>query len=732
MQQMSPDDKATIDFETRSPVDIMKQGAAVYSEHPDTEVMCLMYKLPGKPVGRWIMPEHDPLNCEPPQDLFDWIAAGGLVEAHNAFFERMIWKNICVARMGWPAIPHLQWRCSAAKCSSYALPRSLGGATDAMKVSVRKSEEGRKLMLKLCKPRKPKKAERLQMIAEGRDPNTELLWHEEPKDLQGLWDYCATDVEAEHSLSLSLADLPPDELRTWQMDQAMNERGVLVDHVMVRMALKIAETVTAEYNKSIEELTGGAVKAATQRSAFKAWANEQGVTLEDTKGDTLDEWLDKEDMPWQVRRAMNCMREVNRTSTAKYKAMLNFMCRDGRIRDLMMYHGASTGRWAGKGPQPHNFPRGTIEAVAKDIEDTCRAIRTKDIEWLRFLFGPNVMEVLSCALRGAIIPSEGRDLMVADYAAIEARVVFWLAEATTALEVFYRGEDIYLDMANDIYGYKCNKKEHPSERQMGKQSILGLGFGMGFLTFLLTCRKYDIVFNVGQVKAIVGDRYDECLDSVKYYFKGDKKRVETLAANDLRFSEVEHELVLMQYIVQRYRARYPEVPAFWAKLEAAAMSAVRNKGQVYAAGKILFKVEGRFLFARLPSGRKLAYCDPFLKQKKMPWKDRNGDPVFKETLFFWAVNPKTKQWSPQDTYGGTLCENVVQATARDLMRDAMLRADDGGVYDVLLSVHDELIAEVDEGVGNVKEFEDLMSETAPWAAGCPVAAEGWRGKRYRK
>lgn len=760
--------RATVDFETRSACDILTQGAWKYSLHPSTELMCLYVKLPGWPEARGWVPRKEfswGVQEERGRDvlmaLFDWIAGGGLIEAHNVFFERAIWLNVCRA-LGWPEVPEAQWMCSAAKACMYSIPRSLGMACSALQLPIQKDGEGRKAMLKLCKPRKPRKAElealrQLELAREDLDcaRETELeeslrqsgysggyFWHDGPEDLEVLYRYCGTDVDSEHGLSEALPDLPDHELRIWRMDQAMNLRGVLSDVKLAKAALRLVDRVAAQMNRELATITGIEDLRASQRATVKGWLADQGVALPDTTGKTLDDWAAKEDFRRDkphCHRVIVIMREVNRTSTAKYEAVIQMAAADGRIRDLMMYHGANTGRWSGKGLQPHNFPRGSI----KDMDLAVEVLMTEDVELIRLLYG-EVIETLSGALRGVLVASEGREFMVADYAAIEARVIAWLAHADQALEVFRSGKCIYMDMATDIYGYPVtDKKKQADERQMGKQAILGLGFGMGFVTFLLTCRKYGIEFTKDQARRIVGPRWTELVDYMERYFfperfadeagmtaarKNGATRRRRIDKAGLVLADVIHELVLMKHIVDAYRKKYPMIVQMWEDVEQAAVAAIRAPGRRVESklGRCAFVVEGRFLKCYLPSGRALHYCDPKIAMRKTPWGDD------KPVILFMGVNPLTKQWSVQDTYGGKLVENITQAVARDLMAEAMVAADESDLYEVILSVHDELIAEVDEGLGSVEEFEELMSRTPRWADGCPVAAEGWRGKRYRK
>jgi DNA polymerase len=289
------------------------------------------------------------------------------------------------------------------------------------------------------------------------------------------------------------------------------------------------------------------------------------------------------------------------------------------------------------------------------------------------------MEVLSHALRGAIVASEGKVLYVADYASIEARVVMWLAGEKKALDIFRSGADIYLDMASSIYGYPCNKHDHPKERGMGKIAILGLGYQMGWSKFQSQCADFG---------ALITDEF-------------------------------------AQQVVNAYREKYRRVKQMWWDQEAAAITAVVRRGGVVRCGRIEWAVSGRFLYARLPSGRKLAYPDPQIRKRPTPWGEE------KNALTFMGVNSYAHQWQRQTTYGGSLVENITQAVARDIMAEAMLRCEANGRFVPVLTVHDEIVTE-GAPAQSVQEFEQLVAECPDWATGLPIAAEGWSGFRYHK
>lgn len=393
--------------------------------------MCLAFRLPQWKTGRtglWhpAFPQLDltenalGTGYDDLAELFGWIMAGGLVEAHNAWFERGIWNNICVPSCGWPVIPVQSWRCSAAKAAAHSLPRNLEDAVQAMHLPHSKDTEGERVMKKMAKPRKPKKAD---ILAWGRRhapcthcgttgkhkvgrakatpcehcsglgfyrlrplPPMPTLWHESVELLESLFAYCRCDVLAEEGLSDRIPDLTPAETHAYVMDQIINERGFRLDREGIAAALDLIAEEFADYNAELKDITGGAVERASQRQRMLAWLQEQEFPLSDTQGDTLDEVLARKESddlpPWvkipppHVRRALELMRAMGRSSTAKYETMMDWICPDDRAHGGLLYHGAGTGRWSGAGIQPHNFPRGVIKIG--DMERTWDVIKTRD------------------------------------------------------------------------------------------------------------------------------------------------------------------------------------------------------------------------------------------------------------------------------------------------------------------------------------------------------------------
>lgn len=718
--------RATIDFESRSQCSLEDCGSWRYSEDSTTEVLCFAFHLPGweeSRTGLWY-PANKELGLVEPDDtdlmeLFYWIAQGEMVEAHNAWFERGIWTNICKT---WPLIEDRQWMCSAAKAAAHSLPRSLDDAVDALRLPIRKDEVGSKLMKSMVKPAKWKKAERalwaiqfagcFSCYGKGKVkipkvqklqvceacggsglrpldvPDMPVKYIGTRADHFRLHEYCRTDVRAEKGLSESLPDLSPAESRIFALDQRINERGFGLDKEAIDAALDIIDELFADSNRELARLTQGAVTKATQRAKFIAWCGSMGFALDNTQGETLDAIIESppEGIPPDVLTAIELTRTLGRSSTAKYVTMRDWLCRDSRAHGGLLYHGAGTGRWSGKGIQPHNFPKGVVKGL--DMVRAWEALKTRDIKRVESInwgsderpsYG-DIMQVLSSALRGVIVPTQGSELFVADYAAIEARVLLWLAEDDDALDVFRQGKDIYCEMASAIYNRPINKKDDPDERQLGKAAVLGLGYQMGASKFVDSAATYG---------ATITEEF----------------------AKD---------------VVDAYRSKFWRVKEMWWAMEKAAIRATDNPGRTVRCGRVSWVVEGDFLYVVLPSGRRLAYPDPEVRENQTPWGET------RDQLTFMGVDAYTRKWKRQSTYGGSIVENIVQAIARDLMAEAMLRAEDTNLYKVVLTVHDELVAEAPVGKGDVKEFEHLTAALPDWAWGMPVEAEGWKGPRYRK
>lgn len=766
--------RATIDFETRATVDLKRVGAWKYAKHKDTRVLCLAFRLPGDekatvwhagymrdlpgkrsewvPAGIWS-------GKRKLIDLWRWIKQGGLVEAHNVFFERCIWEHVFMrptpvdefgtpdhrSGVGAPEIKEHQWRCSAAKAAAWGLPRALGDACQALLGKELKDAEGRRAMLRLCKPRRARK---------GESPNW-VYWHEDEASFKVLFSYCGRDVDAEHALSEELPDLIPSEYCVWLADMRANWRGVKVDISLCHAAIELDRKVKKEMNTELFALTG--ISSGTKRKDLKDWLNRHGIPIADTTAATLDWALEQFEgsslWPVEVQRVLRIAREINRTSIAKFKRILEMVDSDDwRLRELLMYHAATTGRWGGKGVQVQNFPRGEFpEGMTMDY--AVMLVMEGDLDRIRKEYG-DPLKLLASVARGALIADEGHDLLTADYSAIEARVLFWLAGCETALAIYREGKDLYCDFGSILYRREITKAD-TKERFFSKTAILSLGFGVGFLTFFLRMRQ-DMTFTEDEAKAIVGKGWQKYFDYANRainpelgYFEM-LPRYETKAAAAKAFKAAErlakryrarikehvhveaddvlHELALCKYVVDRYRGRFPEVKSLWWDTETAVKEAIKEPGTTHEAGRCLWRVERDRLFCQLPSERHMVYNKPYVQDTLLD----DGETTAQRIGYWGVAKIGRKEWTRLGTYGASLVENKTQGSARDIMADAFVRADDD--YDLIpiTSVHDELINGVAEGLWPVRQFEHFMSEAPPAFADCPILAEGGKFKRYRK
>lgn len=738
--------KVTVDFETRSEAPLKKCGAFEYSMHGSSQVCCVAFKRnDAQKVYLFgfgtMQSQFDTLPADFRHVWKDWIASPRFVfSAHNAFFEQCIYNNILVRRFGWPAIPIRKWRCTAAKAAACAIPRNLGDAGAVMRTTTQKDYEGHRVMMKLCKPTlawnkwhkawSQKYAWTRGQHAKWAHVAEPVKFHEPdavPEDFQMLYKYCKIDVVAEEKLDASLPDLSPKEQELWFADQEINLRGVQVDMPLVN---KISQIMTAESKvmaKELDILTMGLVSSGNARNAILDFLTLEGVELPNLRAKTVDDFLANGQVTGDAKTLLEIRRALSKSSTAKYKKFLERAATDGRVRDIVLYHAASTGRWGGVGIQPQNFPRGVI----KDIFEAIERIKTCNLSDLKMLYGENLMPLFSSVLRGMFIASPGHDLFAEDYSAIECRVTWWLAGHEEGLKMFRDGRDPYREMAAIIFK-KSILDITDEERQVGKAAVLGCGFQMGNKKFIKAA--WDV-----------------------YRAKVDSK--------------------MAKIAVTAYREVHYPVTELWEAYNEAAIEATENKGQRFRVGRVLFYREGRFLKMELPSGRRLSYADPqikwddtFVMTKKIRGTktdnagglmlteeidtmycstqamlkialdegyERQG--VFKsKRLAYWAVNQMAKKedciipkWTLERTYGGKLLENAVQSASRDILAESIVRAKKRG-FKVLMHSHDELVSEAPKGKFTGQDYKKVMEEIPAWAAGLPIKSSGWVGDRYRK
>ena len=632
----------SIDFETRSAVDLRKTGVYKYAADPSTDIWCMAYKAP------W---SDDVLVWQPGNErdiyLEDWIMAGGLLSAWNANFERTIWNNIMVGRYQWPETRIKQWRCTMAQASAMGLPRSLGQAAAVLGVEEQKDKTGAALMLRMARPRK--------VNADG-----SYTWWDTKDKLDTLVAYCIQDVKTELSVAETLNAMPDSERRLYQLDQRINDRGVKVDRDLIERVSKLANSASENIDAEIKRLTNGQVKAATNAMDLTAWLRGYELNVTSVDKQTVARMLSIDGLHPIIKQVLRLRQDGAKSSTAKYEAMVHAANADDRMRGLLMYHGAATGRWSGRLVQPQNFPRPlkkndeleTIIAKLKADEDVSE-------------HGAGTI-IASDLLRSMLIAEDGHRLMFADYSAIEARVLAWVAGQNDLVETFRKGGDVYKEMASAIYN-KAVDAISDNERQVGKMAILGCGYGMGGERFAEQCRTMGIEVDEDEAKRIVAV----------------------------------------------YREKNNRIAQYWRDVEQDFVDMVKEAGRV------------KSVELPLPSGRSLTYHNPRIIQRETPWG------AMRDTAQVDTLNSVTRQWVSQIIWGGLLTENVVQATARDLMATAMMALEVKG-YNVILSVHDEIICEVPDNFGSLDEMIDIMTRVPAWAEGCPINAEGKEGKRYRK
>jgi DNA polymerase len=664
---------AFIDFETRSVADLRQVGLYNYARHPSTDVWFLCHGLddgaietwrPGDPVPAWAF-----TDCE--------------IVAHNAPFEAAIWTHILTPRYGWPALDPARLICTMARCYAMALPGGLGGALAALGVDVQKDAQGHALMLRMCRPRS---------IAEDGTP----VWWDEAEKLERLRQYCITDVEGERRLYGLLFPLGESEARIWQMDYRINQRGVRVDRGSIVAALEAVKGAKNYLDIDMKRVTGGAVKKCSEIGALKEWCAAQGVPVEGlAKADIVD-LLDGE-LPDTVAEALLLRQEAGKSSTSKLETMLLLAAEDDRVRNMFQYYGAATGRWAGRGIQPHNFPRDVPKAVV--IEKLFKLFRDGEGRMVDMIHG-SVMKIISQCLRGFMLPAEGHAYLQADYAGVEARGVAWFCGEQWKLDAFRAadaktGPGIYELAYAKMFHVPVGSVLDPSpERQIGKVVELAMPYGGGKGAFHTMGRAYGV--NVSDAKA----------DEFKTLWRGS----------------------------------HPATKATWRELENAAIMAVQDPGVPYKAGyagrHVTYKKVGTFLWCLLPSGRALCYAYPKII-----------DGLYGPQLTYFTVpstndikrgkiidDPaNTSKWARIATYGGSLLENIIQAICRDLLADAMLRLEAAGIP-IALHVHDEVVGEVLRELAEElrAKMHEIMNSASSWAKDFPLTAKCVVMTRYGK
>lgn len=701
-------DSAHIDFETRSTVDLKKSGVYRYAEHPTTGVWCMSWALESGPYGRWHPGDEDPL------ELLALVEEGGRVVAHNAGFERTIWNYVIRQRIAphWPELRIEQQDCTMARGLALALPADLERLAKVLKTPIQKDKDGHALMMRMCKPRRT-------------DPDGTVIWWEEPEKMARLDAYCDQDVATEAFIDRSISALSPEERRVWELDQHINDRGVTVDLASVEKSLAVVTEALKRADDRMWWLTDGAVKKCSEVAKIVKWLNERGIPATSIAKGEVEEILLMSSLQGDeiAEEAILLRRAAAKTSTTKFKAMMNSTCADGRSRGALAYHGASTGRWAGRLWQPQNLLRIDSEADLPDVYRTLQMLAlprpAKEIvDAIDMAVGPPLAAVAKC-MRAMLVSAPGKKFVSGDFSNIEGRGAAWIADEHWKVEAFRaydrgEGHDLYKLSYARSFGIDVEQVTKP-ERQIGKVQELALGFQGSVGAYINMAGNYLI--KPAEIAAVA-----------KQAIAGDEwHRVAATYSDDKSRGLDQETWTGVKCVVDAWRAAHPNIVQAWWDLQDAAVAAVGSPGLKVPVlnNRVIYLAANGFLYCRLPSGRVLSYAMPRLI------KNENDSGQGRIQVEFEAIDSYTKRWMNHVLYGGMQFNNIVQGLARDKLVSAMFRLEDAG-YPLVLTVHDETLSEVDDAFGTADHYRSIMAAPDDWCADMPVAVNAWEDHRYVK
>lgn len=655
----------SIDLETFSSVPIAKAGAQKYIESHDFEILLFAYSVDGSDVSCIDFLQGEIL----PNWLIDALTSPDYIKhAYNAAFE---WG--CLSRYLGRQLPPEQWRCTRfhGLYAGYTAGLDATGRALGLPEDKRKLNTGKALIRYFCVPCAPTKANG------GRTRN---MPHHAPERWQLFKEYCRQDVVTEMEIEKRLSSIiiPDFVQKEWERDLIINSRGVAVDMELVEGALNIDKTVHDRLVAEAMELSG--LNNPNSVAQLSLWLESQtGENVSDLRKDTVAKMLAEKDNSPKVQRMLEIRQELGKTSTKKYDAIEAAVCKDGRVRGLLQFYGANrTGRWAGRLVQVQNLPR----TYTNPLELARELVKNRNIEALRFIYG-SIPDTLSQLIRTAFIAAPGNVLIDADFSAIEARVISWLAGEEWRLEVFRTHGKIYEASASQMFGVPIEliKKGNPeySLRQKGKVAELALGYQ-------------------GGTGALIA-----------------------MGALDMGIAEED-----LSDIVSRWRESNKRIRDLWYKMEAAAVQVISQGGAVGVNGLVIsheLNCDTGFdaLTILLPSGRKLFYVSPQIGENQ--W----GKP----SLSYMGMNQTSKKWQRIETYGGKLVENSVQAIARDCLAQAIENLETAGIP-VVFHIHDEVVIDCTPDTASLDDVIQIMSKPIPWASGLPLGADGWVGTFFKK
>ncbi len=639
-----------IDLETFSSADLARGGVKKYTEAEDFEILLLAFAIDEDPVSVIDLTKGHTAELGVIRRA---LTNPDIIKvAHNATFERT-----CLQAHFGPYMPPEQWRDTMVMAAMNGLPMTLEAAGSALGLEAQKMKEGKALINYFCKPCKP-------TITNG--GRTRNMPEHAPEKWATFKEYCGRDVEVERSIYKRLEKFPvPDwERQVEVLDAHINERGVLTDIELAEAAVAVDAELSERNRAEMQQLTG--LDNPNSVTQLKGWLEAVGIYVDSLNKATVAELLGKV-TDRTVRRVLQLRQLMGKTSVKKYQAIMDAACEDHRVRGLLQYYGAArTGRWAGRRVQLQNLAQNHLD----DIDLVRELVRSRDVEMLELIYD-SVPDVLSQLIRTALIAPPGHTFLVADYSAIEARVVAYLAGEQWRLDVFAGDGKIYEASYAKAFNVPVSSvKKGSPERQKGKIMELALGYQGG----------------VGALKAFGADK--------------------------LGLSEDE-----MQQLVDQWRAASPTIPRFWRDAETAAKRALSNPGRAFAIPcGVKYYRDADALRCKLPSGRMLSY-----------WGARLEDGA----IYFMGLNQTTRKWEKTQTWGGRLVENIVQAYARDCLAVALLRLDAAG-YKVVFSVHDEIIAEEPIDGRSWQDMADIMGQPIDWAPGLLLRGDGYSTTFYMK
>lgn len=626
-----------LDFETRSAVDLKDKGLDTYARDISTEVICMAYSIDGGEVKLYTP------QFALPQFLFN---PDTKFQAWNAAFEYNILKHVLQV-----PVKIEQFIDTMAIAAANNLPQSLDDCSQFLDSEYQKDPVGKRLIQKLSKPKK------------------DGTFNEDPELLDQMYEYCKQDVRTEMAIAKQLRALSANEQAVWVLTQKINESGVPVDPQELQNALFTCETNKTAINREISSLTGG--YTANQPAKLIEWLGGRGIVVEDLTAETVTKLLQRSNITDEVRRVLELRQQGSMTSVAKYEKMLEVQV-GGRIRNTLVYHGASTGRFASRGGlNLQNIARPSLSD--DQIEEAIGRVLVRG--------EGGTMEELSSLVRSAIKAPDGHTFVDVDFSSIENRVASWIAGQNDKVELFRQGLDEYKTFASTALYNVPYDEVTKDMRQISKSAVLGCMFGQGAKGLVEYADGMGVKLSLGE----------------------------------------------SEKAVKAYRNAYAKVKNAWYDFEAQAIMAIKNPGEAFKSGKVAFKVAKGALWMQLPSGRLICWQAPDVEDQLTPWGARKLGVVVRNQNTF------TRKWGRNKLIGSSIFQSAVQGTARDMLTEAMLRLDEMG-YNVINSIHDEILLIVPEqdGAPALERVVETMTKPPQWASEFPLAAEGWVGQRYRK